>query len=460
MYRKKTKKYLTGGELAIAKGAMDLGDSLVDELGTTLDLEDDTIDIIKSSKFGALGTGYGVARKVLNDNRNRKKASLSVQQMSKGGSLRELDFPSHENGGGNIGQFGIEDNINPIAELELNETIYNNDYVFSDRLRSEDGKTFAEKSKKIKKKYDKLNPDSKATLKVMMDDLKIEQEGKRIQFEEKNMLRQMRDGGPLANDYLFPANNLDLSLLDGVDEEPSNNPLLVSQSESNTDDSFSKRFDFFDRALEDEMTPALIGKGVEAGIQALQAFKPAEQQNLYLNPEADNVRSLSNNKIDLQQAFNDQNLEVNAARQSILNNARGDGNVLSNLQMLGANAMRGRSQLSLSQQEIDADLNLANASALNNLGQQEVNARLTRADIQSANDARKRDAIRAVGNTIGNAGAFMTNKKVNDLRGSEILKTINAMYDNFGTAETNKEYKRIVRDKNGNIIRYKKLFKL
>ena len=69
----------------------------------------------------------------------------------------------------------------------------------------------------------------------------------------------------------------------GVDEEPSNNPLLVSQSESNTDDSFSKRFDFFDRALEDEMTPALIGKGVEAGIQALQAFKQAEQQNLYLH---------------------------------------------------------------------------------------------------------------------------------------------------------------------------------
>lgn len=447
MYNKKPKKMMTGGELAMVQGALSATDKLYTEVGDTLGLEDDSVDVMKSSRLGALGTGYGVARKALLSNRNRRNAALNVQQMSDGGQLRELDLPSHSNGGGNIGAFGLEDNVNPIAELELDETIYNNEYVFSDRLRSEDGSTFAEKSKKIKKKYKNNNPDSKATLKVLMDDLKIEQEGARILSEQQSIPRKMEYGGPFTKFDTFSYN--DSLLLDEPEQS-------IKVDEPTKEVENSKTFSFFDDIADEETTPALIGKGIQAGIQALQAIKPAEQQNLYLNPEADNVRRLSNNRIDMQQAFNDQDLAYNAGRNSILDNARGDGNVLSNLQALSANRMRSRGQLSLNQQQIDSELRLQNAGNLNNLGQQEAQARLIRADIQSANDARRRDSVRALGATVGNAGTFITNKKVNDLRGNEVLRLLNLRNENFETVDDIKDYKKATRDSNGKLIKYKK----
>lgn len=133
--------------------------------------------------------------------------------LSKMNNLKEYFGPRHESGG------IIEKSKNGLIEVEGGETRYN-DYIFSDRLRdAANGKTFAENSKKIKKKYKsnrdwlkaktegleyKRNQIKNDATKMVVEKTRAEiaSNGKKIMMAEmmKSMqggMPQMADGGPI-----------------------------------------------------------------------------------------------------------------------------------------------------------------------------------------------------------------------------------------------------------------------
>jgi len=131
-----------------------------------------------------------------------KKGGL-LPQLKFGGSLKEHNLPSHEQGGGMVDKMG-----NPassgVAEIEKQESIYTSQkgktpYVFSDTLVDSNGKTFSQNAKSVEKKFNGKDQISKTTHKKLMDELMAKNEiAKKMQETvDQPQVNQMPNGGGL-----------------------------------------------------------------------------------------------------------------------------------------------------------------------------------------------------------------------------------------------------------------------
>lgn len=121
---------------------------------------------------------------------------------AEGGLIEYNSGGTHEenpNGGIPVGSTGLP-STNPKALVEEGETV-NNGYVFSNRLLSDSGKTFADESKAIKKRYIKrLGKDLKGkdtiaakSLNTELLDLQQKQESLKMSMMPKENMQQMQN---------------------------------------------------------------------------------------------------------------------------------------------------------------------------------------------------------------------------------------------------------------------------
>ena len=136
-------------------------------------------------------------------------ASQSVSNSlykAEGGLIEYNSGGTHEenpNGGIPVGSTGLP-STNPKALVEEGETV-NNGYVFSNRLLSDSGKTFADESKAIKKRYIKrLGKDLKGkdaiaakSLNTELLDLQQKQESLKMSMMPKENMQQMQNSQAL-----------------------------------------------------------------------------------------------------------------------------------------------------------------------------------------------------------------------------------------------------------------------
>ena len=125
---------------------------------------------------------------------------------AEGGLIEYNSGGTHEenpNGGIPVGSTGLP-STNPKALVEEGETV-NNGYVFSNRLLSDSGKTFADESKAIKKRYIKrLGKDLKGkdaiaakSLNTELLDLQQKQESLKMSMMPKENMQQMQNSQAL-----------------------------------------------------------------------------------------------------------------------------------------------------------------------------------------------------------------------------------------------------------------------
>ena len=141
-----------------------------------------------------------------------KLSSMASESVSnslykaEGGLIEYNSGGTHEenpNGGIPVGSTGLP-STNPKALVEEGETV-NNGYVFSNRLLSDSGKTFADESKAIKKRYIKrLGKDLKGkdaiaakSLNTELLDLQQKQESLKMSMMPKENMQQMQNSQAL-----------------------------------------------------------------------------------------------------------------------------------------------------------------------------------------------------------------------------------------------------------------------
>jgi len=128
------------------------------------------------------------------------RTSNPFRQYAKGGKLKIYNAPTHAQGGQAINKMGNPDAQNEIGEIEKRETALTGKageapYIFSDRLTNKDGKTFAELSKMIERKFGNKNDSiNKGTYKKLMADL----------MEQNDEAREMANNQPDADNMKYP----------------------------------------------------------------------------------------------------------------------------------------------------------------------------------------------------------------------------------------------------------------
>ena len=153
-----------------------------------------------TSVGSAIGGGLGKLSAMASQNVSNSlyKAEGGLIEYNSGGTHEE-----NPNGGIPVGSTGLP-STNPKALVEEGETV-NNGYVFSNRLLSDSGKTFADESKAIKRRYIKrLGKDLKGkdviaakSLNTELLDLQQRQEALKMSMMPKENMQQMQNSQAL-----------------------------------------------------------------------------------------------------------------------------------------------------------------------------------------------------------------------------------------------------------------------
>ena len=153
-----------------------------------------------TSVGSTIGGGLGKLSAMASQNVSNSlyKAEGGLIEYNSGGTHEE-----NPNGGIPVGSTGLP-STNPKALVEEGETV-NNGYVFSNRLLSDSGKTFADESKAIKKRYIKrLGKDLKGkdaiaakSLNTELLDLQQKQESLKMSMMPKENMQQMQNSQAL-----------------------------------------------------------------------------------------------------------------------------------------------------------------------------------------------------------------------------------------------------------------------
>ena len=153
-----------------------------------------------TSVGNAIGGGLGKLSAMASQNVSNSlyKAEGGLIEYNSGGTHEE-----NPNGGIPVGSTGLP-STNPKALVEEGETV-NNGYVFSNRLLSDSGKTFADESKAIKRRYIKrLGKDLKGkdviaakSLNTELLDLQQRQEALKMSMMPKENMQQMQNSQAL-----------------------------------------------------------------------------------------------------------------------------------------------------------------------------------------------------------------------------------------------------------------------
>lgn len=389
--------------------------------------------------------------------------------------LHKYYAPKHENGGMMLDN-SLQPTNNPndaIAEIEKEETIYD-DYVFSDTLKHQSGKTFADVSKYIDKKYKNKNSDldNKArNMELKLLSLENEQakdldtyknggnipkypDGGDLLFDEplgdepylgshllenkqgnewialdKPVLYQIMDNEAKTKTYTQPEGyNLPMDLT----KPTSTIPKSETTSEETTTD--KKGFNY--------ILPSIIGKGTELLGKAAILGKGYDRVTPRLNEEAMRIKNLMAKRgIDYTALVNRINLSKNAQMQSN-QNARSLNVKRALDNATYANAQQQKMNTKLQENQLNNQYRGEEAQMLDKLGMEKAQA-LHTADVEEAqNKGQYQTNVGTLLGDIGRAGAFETKRRVNDMQVKESLALLGEKYADFGVDE--ETYKRLM----------------
>jgi hypothetical protein len=407
--------------------------------------------------------------------------------------VSEFDAPSHNQGGLNIDSMMNPTNASTAkGEVELNE-VGIGDYIFSDYLKDENGKTFADNAKAIARKYKgreddiSLNSSEKelSLLSARNESLK--------QTQESNKLNKFKFGGNIKIDSNqqeelpgdFLSTNLDSILTNLIGEVPTITGKRINSQSSKypmspfpntfsdegiisdpsatfkmaTTDFMSPSFDTFSKGPEvdskttmpingitpqsknkQENTDSKLLSGLGYGIKGLQtlthgiqAFQKPDKVATQLNPNRNKIASLAaNRKINLQPILNELRLSQNTAIDEIGNNALSDSVKRSNIANVISNTQRNIANTKVQEQELNNQYDLDQTTILNSLGAQEVAARNLSEDLNTrtkANAQIQRDKF--LKDSLGSISTHLFDKDVTNKSNNFYTNVLSQKYPDF-----------------------------
>lgn len=416
-----------------------------------------------------------------------------------GTKVSEFDAPTHNQGGMNIDENMNPTNMNSKGEIEKKEVGVGN-YIFSDFLKDSDGKTFAEKAKKITRKYkgreDSISLTSMdkelSLLSKRNDSLKQTQEPNKFEgggdfltgtindpdFMLKNFTGKEPEifgKKPVKSTYpMSPFPNT----FSNVDYTP--DPNATFKTPNKTTDFMSPSFDTFSKGPEVDpkttmpvngVTPpskeklfneentdkTLSGlvygiKGLQTIGHAAQAFQKPDYIDPVLNPNASKIKSLaSNRKIDLQSVLNEIRLDENKGIKDISDNSLSDSVRRSNIANTISNTQRAVADTKLKEQAMNMDFRKDEMVALDSLGQQDVAARVYSEDANAKTKANMQvQRSKFLQETVGGMGDYIAKKDYANKSDAFYTNLLNQKYEDFGVSDPKdftKEHAEIIRYK-------------
>jgi len=196
-----------------------------------------------------------------------------------------------------------------------------------------------------------------------------------------------------------------------------------------------------EKAGMDYLTPARIGKGIEMAGKAGILSSGFDKVNPELNPEANKVKSLMQNRINNQALLNQINLQRNAALAS--NQDARSLNVKRALDARTYNAAGNAAMnAKLQEQMQNNNYKQQEAQVLSQLGSEEARAKVYAEDATARNKGQWLTNLGTVLGDVGRAGEFETKVKVNDMQVTESLAMLGMKYSDYGIdGETYKRLK-------------------
>lgn len=380
-------------------------------------------------------------------------------------SIKEFKGNKHSKGGINIDK-NMNESIDPIANVE-NQEIGVGDFIFSNVLTDQKGKSFAKKAKKIAK----LKGDSIAnnTKKFLLERLSKEQENLKTETNNVPMYELgTNDFEFNPDDLVLPKvpnefgpnlNNLSLPYVPkpfgpsldklSMPEIPTPGELTKNRLPSlqvPIKNNFNSRSNVplvpqgtgdFGKGIEypsetsglNNQKMGSVLKGVELATLMSQAFQKPVPKSKYLGDNrSERKRLAGSTSINLQELMNENQRTMTSARQQVRDISGGTSQMLGNLNNISSQEAKNAAMLALQARTQNNQYRLQEGQVLGQLDSEQVRAQ----DIFDQNTAARQKGISAVGTSVGNLGEFLLKKDVANKMITQNLQLLNTRFSEFG----------------------------
>jgi len=359
-----------------------------------------------------------------------KKGGL-LPQLKFGGSLKEHNLPTHEQGGGLVDKMGNPDSSG-VAEIEKQESIYTSQkgktpYVFSDTLVDSNGKTFSQNAKSVEKKFSGKDQISKTTHKKLMDELMAKNEiAKKMQEQvETPEVTQMPNGGELTlNNPLLPSlgqfqypNVKVPGQLQPIqqtetlvqDMTPTTTGTVITGQ--NTTPSLDLKLTPSGNPLTKNPLGSLdlgkvggILKGVALAGSAIDAFQKPEQEQLRVPDFSKGDKAYAGLGGSFDPIRNDIVQQAKSGENQIMQSAGNFGQVMSRLNALQAGVGRNLAQVGLQEKQYNDQIRMSKGQREDNKAQVIASEQIRKQTADSQNKAMGQDLVANLLQNVNNYG--------------------------------------------------------
>jgi hypothetical protein len=300
------------------------------------------------------------------------------------------------------------------------------------------GKSFAEISEKISKKYPRRDYDliEKKSFEQELKLLQQEQEKMKLNNEIKNMFKY---GGMLKKKYqeggVMDENTSNVTEVSDpitLDKLPIKPIKPIKPIQSNLPKSIQDRIDQSTKITTEQeepnefsaYTPALIGQGLSTALNLGILAKGYDKSEPVTNPyESQALRNLQERSTDTTEQRNQILSAYNAARQN-LGNVR-SANVRNALETNLMNTVSSNlAQTKMVEQERMNQYKADLANALGSFGQQKAQARLAAEELTARDKGQYLSNISALGASTAESAKFFTEKNLNAINNDLLLKIL------------------------------------
>lgn len=447
--------------------------------GGFVDMASGLLKSIPNPITQGIGTGIDVVSNIVDMFSKPEDPAEPLKQdntmyMKKGGFMN-YKGPSHENGGIPVNELGNPDAINPVAEVEGNETMFDTPssepYIYSDYLIDPvSKKTFAQKSKDIYKKYKRDDRTSQKTQELELKMLANRNEQAKQLNKSFEELPKAQDGLQLGESLsgmeealAFPAfiesikNRTPLETTDvtPIEFKP------VTELDYKTDISLPKS-DTYQRS-EDAVpvkdnkfnlnTLAIAAKAAPLAYGVVDALRGSEREKLQTPDFSSGDKFYqglaTSNAPQIQMINQGATAAINDINQSSQSSAQRSARVNSVLSQAARNAGLARMQ----QDQINNQINIQRGAREDQKATTISNERIRQQTAQAQNDANSRFAARKLMSDLSKVGStlnqvqYMRDQMQNNRENLDKaikfqLANIGAKYKDFGL--TSDAYERLM----------------
>lgn len=364
-----------------------------------------------------------------------QKPTNPFRTFRKGGSIKEYNLPTHEQGGGMIDKMG-NPGTQQVAEIEKKEVVYTdkrgaNPYVFSDTLKDSDGKTFAMKAK-MYQKFDKKDQVSQATYKKLMNELQMKNDLARESDNQINGTNsvKMPNGGVLNNPILNLGNPLlptlgqfqypnvtapgqlqTMQQTEGsVVQDMTNLNLGTQINGQNTTPGLTLNTSSSGNPVKNPLGSLDLGKigGIMKGAalagSAVDAFQKPEKEQLRVPDFSKGDKAYTGLGGSFDPIRNDIVQQAKSGENQIMQSAGNFGQVMSRLNSLQAGVGRNLAQVGLQEKQYNDQIRMSKGQREDNKAQITASEQIRKQTADSQNKAMGQDLVANLLQNVNNYG--------------------------------------------------------